>query len=83
LWLWNGDVAAVQLQWRLIRGGLTFDWNHGNGTGNTVAAYANTATPHFPNVLMAGDQLQVKVPAITVPGAAVLRLYVEKMYAAA
>lgn len=81
LQVWNGDSAAVQIQWRLIRDGVTFDWNHGNGAGSTSAAFSNAALA-TPIALVAGDQLQVKVASIGVPGAAILRSYWETMVAA-
>jgi len=78
--IYNGDAAAVQLQYRLIRAGVTFDWNAGAGAGATVAAYANT-NQVAPLVLLPGDVLQAKVASITVPGAAILRHFVERMVA--
>jgi len=82
LTVWNGDAGNIQTGYRLIRAGVTFDWvNGGGGASPSTTSYARSV---FASqlVLQPGDQLLTRVAAITVPGAAVLRMGVEKMYTA-
>lgn len=76
--VWNGDSGAVQLQFRLIRDGVTYDWNVGGGAGATIAAFSNSS-PALPFVLLPADQVQVKVASINTPGAAILRAYMTRL----